>query len=478
MDKMIDAMGTQGFEHEPNADPCGDGLQTPLNSMQHQAQKNAWCEGLDFDYHRLDDFNKACFVGNLKQVLGKLAIPVGSEVMVTGVKSKSELNGQVGKVTQYVTKTNRYSVAVPSQAKDFAFKTTNVLVKDEEDKYVPWLHCKRARGPTTYELMETRQSQMRFSALLCTVRGSKVIVGPPGHVLGHKDVIDTLLAHGAMLEARDVAGYTPLRHALSCPNSEASRALGEQLLGQGADINSQTRFGAPAIHESIMGSDKETFVFLMDHGAKLDLNDSDGCNPASNTLVCKPWFAKEILRRQRKDRSQQEKEQPCGNPACAEKGGKRCARCEQVRYCCAECQRAHWKEHKAECGKAMEECVVPLRSDMAFTTMSLNGRKDKSGNFKDNQAGAAHPHQERFKVKVQVPVDGSLGPMMVYDKARSFTLQLMPSTPNAPRVHAMVRKGGVIGGLKGFFYAYVTGSKSKANLHIIIQDPLPKACTW
>ena len=32
-----------------------------------------------------------------------------------------------------------------------------------------------------------------------------------------------------------------------------------------------------------------------------------------------------------------------------EKKFKKCARCQQVRYCSTDCQRAHWREHKRDC---------------------------------------------------------------------------------------------------------------------------------
>ncbi|GLC67833.1 hypothetical protein PLESTF_000612300 [Pleodorina starrii] len=48
----------------------------------------------------------------------------------------------------------------------------------------------------------------------------------------------------------------------------------------------------------------------------------------------------------------------CDNPCCgnfggareAELGYRKCARCRAVRYCCADCQRQHWPQHKGECG--------------------------------------------------------------------------------------------------------------------------------
>jgi ankyrin repeat protein/rubrerythrin len=39
----------------------------------------------------------------------------------------------------------------------------------------------------------------------------------------------------------------------------------------------------------------------------------------------------------------------CANRPCEGVGKKLCSRCQNVRYCSAECQRAHWKTHKKQC---------------------------------------------------------------------------------------------------------------------------------
>lgn len=41
----------------------------------------------------------------------------------------------------------------------------------------------------------------------------------------------------------------------------------------------------------------------------------------------------------------------CFNPSCSSdlEGNKKCARCKWANYCCQECQKAHWKDHKKEC---------------------------------------------------------------------------------------------------------------------------------
>lgn len=36
---------------------------------------------------------------------------------------------------------------------------------------------------------------------------------------------------------------------------------------------------------------------------------------------------------------------------CSKPASKQCSKCQQAKYCSADCQRAHWKTHKTECGK-------------------------------------------------------------------------------------------------------------------------------
>ncbi len=46
----------------------------------------------------------------------------------------------------------------------------------------------------------------------------------------------------------------------------------------------------------------------------------------------------------------------CAAPGCgATRGLKRCGGCGTVRYCSANCSRAHWREHKAECRRLQAE---------------------------------------------------------------------------------------------------------------------------
>ena len=42
----------------------------------------------------------------------------------------------------------------------------------------------------------------------------------------------------------------------------------------------------------------------------------------------------------------------CANAGCAGPGLMGCVGCLRVRYCCVECQRAHWPTHEPECKAA------------------------------------------------------------------------------------------------------------------------------
>lgn len=39
----------------------------------------------------------------------------------------------------------------------------------------------------------------------------------------------------------------------------------------------------------------------------------------------------------------------CAGPDCSRGSTKTCSRCRKVKYCCVECQRQHWSEHKKTC---------------------------------------------------------------------------------------------------------------------------------
>jgi hypothetical protein len=68
-------------------------------------------------------------------------------------------------------------------------------------------------------------------------------------------------------------------------------------------------------------------------------------------------------------------DQCCGNPGCKKVGDKLCGACKTVRYCCATCQKQHWKSsHKSDCpgqnsAKVVE--LLPISEVIAHITAEL-----------------------------------------------------------------------------------------------------------
>jgi hypothetical protein len=57
----------------------------------------------------------------------------------------------------------------------------------------------------------------------------------------------------------------------------------------------------------------------------------------------------------------------CGNPECSHEEVEpmsylACSQCDMVCYCSRECQKAHWKQHKRECGDRRTEHLLPSQA--------------------------------------------------------------------------------------------------------------------
>lgn len=120
--------------------------------------------------------------------------------------------------------------------------------------------------PVTYvcqtmeELLEKREFLLRFSPLLGCVAASRIVgkgMWPPAleRSADHLGVARLLLDAGARHDARDVAGYTALHHALSVTWSDTSLAIAMLLLERGANIKAVTRGGRSVACDGLMNRD-------------------------------------------------------------------------------------------------------------------------------------------------------------------------------------------------------------------------------
>ena len=97
-----------------------------------------------------------------------------------------------------------------------------------------------------------------------------------------KDVIQTIVDHGANVNAANTNSVSPLMYACHKRNIDAMNVL----LNAGADPNIVDTFGASSIHHAIVGDcSKEELQTIIDYGA--DVNVIDKHNSSALLLACK-----------------------------------------------------------------------------------------------------------------------------------------------------------------------------------------------
>ena len=175
---------------------------------------------------------------------------------------------------------------------------------------------------------------------------------------GHLDVVRCLGKElGADVNKADIDGTTPLMVAAYNRHLDVVRCL---VKGLGADVNKADIDGATPLMAAASELDYNVEVVKSLLKMKADPQLRSVAVPG----VCTPRTALEWARAAGASPAQTEYLElrtHCGNPACAGRGFKGCARCKRVRYCSVDCQSAHWPTHKLECKAAAPEAADSKR---------------------------------------------------------------------------------------------------------------------
>ena len=171
-------------------------------------------------------------------------------------------------------------------------------------------------------------------------------------------------------------------------------------------------------------------------------------------------------------------EYPCA--VCGEEARSRCSRCSGVRYCSREHQAQDWKRHKKVCRDAAKaaaadvpgsyvDVMVTQGNDLfsGMFTSTLSFHAPQSNNFTESKGRRGDPlgvpDTDSVLIKIQLPMLPTMrahsgrGMMMVYDKRRTFQLQISESnatTAGYDAIADLIRSKGVQG-LKGYFNASI-----------------------
>ncbi len=89
---------------------------------------------------------------------------------------------------------------------------------------------------------------------------------------GHTDVMQTLLAHGADVNAKNISGQTALEVAAQLGHNDVVKTL----LARGADVNAQDEFGYTALEVAAQFGHNDVVKTLLAHGADVHAKDKSG----------------------------------------------------------------------------------------------------------------------------------------------------------------------------------------------------------
>ncbi|KAI0704233.1 hypothetical protein C8T65DRAFT_830856 [Cerioporus squamosus] len=169
-----------------------------------------------------------------------------------------------------------------------------------------------------------------------------------------------------------------------------------------------------------------------------------------------------------------------GCSVCGKKAASRCAQCQSVWYCGAECQRADWPEHKQSCKSLKGGRWVPITFQAQLPIPSIPGVDPKQMKYMSNMnkfssvrshdptrkitdSESAPPNvwgDRVFMIKLQVGLGSETpGHMMIYDRKRSFQgFMLREDNPAFDEFYMeMLGPRGGFQGMKMYRWAKRTG---------------------
>lgn len=365
------------------------------------------------------------------------------------------------------------------------------------------------------EILERRESLLRIPPVLSVIIGARTMGDRA--VGSHYAVMQLLLKSKASVHCKDIAGYTVIHHCATQFASASSLSLIPLLISHGANPNILNRFGVPPLSEAIMCNKKHVVQALLDAGSdpwQKDRSGSDGfslsralpditsllsragmINSFSGSSVTLHGLTSEGLNGQKgkcggnagngrlevtldsgrviavkpENLKLVKQERTCSYLGCTRVDKSKmsiCQGCLSVRYCCRDCQKSDWSDHKALC-KA-KQCVSVARIDLTpmiypnditsnvynfakQTVTTQTETEEKSGKKTDTK-------DRRFIVKIQVVLGtnivGTQADMMLYNKDRSVMCSVKSSNPHYQVIDQQVRNKGV-GGAKGYFNATI-----------------------
>jgi ankyrin repeat protein len=195
---------------------------------------------------------------------------------------------------------------------------------------------------------------------------------------GRIDFLRLLLDAGIDKNSKDVRGCSALSNAAASGYTNCARLL----LDSGADMDSEYNEGITALANAVRYSHAGIARMLITRGANkgLYLGFHAGALYPSNTEIVELIASSASAHFDEMDMKTRSRfmGRSCYNCFETKAIMQKCGSCVRTRYCCKECQLAHWPEHKVTCDRRGKAAFSPARDEFDAVAQSYQSPRSLS----------------------------------------------------------------------------------------------------
>ena len=355
------------------------------------------------------------------------------------------------------------------------------------------------------ELLDQRWSSLRLVPLHHIIAGAKTINPDEPHkrpspkyptvsvsmFTNHIGCMRYLIDKGARVDAKDIAGNTPLHHCTSQRSNPITFRMAEILIKDiKVNPNPVNRLGRNPLFQPTADRKMDFMNLLVKNGGDLGAKDNDGVlvMDLGEFGDLKAERAKKMEKAMetqgtKLSKLKEESENIC--QACQKKGKvNRCSKCYVARYCSSSCQQEDWPNHKAACKETYNEYKEV--SHLYLTEVDLKDLTEfVSKGKKSLIRSKAMCSKSQFVVKIQISsgdyfhkrkhtgdrlkdVEDFTSSVLVYNCDRRFAFNLSSRYPYYKEIVSLIVTEGygnehMKHKMKGYFNAMTEGDMFKIN---------------
>ena len=266
---------------------------------------------------------------------------------------------------------------------------------DDVKRYIQ--KAKKGSNEELMQLLNKRESMLRAGGVLHVLIGAGKDPSPR-----YLEVLKILLDAGANPNIKDCLGQSGLHYCVT--NEIMGIELATLLLEYGANIDAQNRIGFVPLTVPFMTANLKFAEFFMCNGANVSIK------AHFNGFKCDYFASKNpklqaIISKGMRVQAQKDKDKLAKtNAACilCTKSGilKKCTGCFSVSYCGADCQKSHWKDHKAACRTKNSSKIVIVKKNEQCKDYQVYSEKKKS--ILKSPKNTFSELKKAFLIKIQV----------------------------------------------------------------------------